>query len=148
MTNSSSIVLLPLLANKPSVPPAMMRAIVLLDAMSKLRALRGVNFYWRREEFPSKNFEATEQVGFIAQDVEAVMPEVVRTNGEGLKAVQYSGVIPYVVEAQKQHDDAIRQLEEKVTALQQKNAEQSQLIAVQSQQIAALLSHLPTAQTH
>ena len=72
----------------------------------------------------------------------------VRTNGEGLKAVQYSGVIPYVVEAQKQHDDAIRQLEEKVTALQQKNAEQSQLIAVQSQQIAALLSHLPTAQTH
>jgi hypothetical protein len=41
--------------------------------------LRGVRYKWRREKFPQKNFPEGWQLGFIAQEVEQVVPEVVNT---------------------------------------------------------------------
>jgi hypothetical protein len=41
-------------------------------------------------------------IGFLAQEVEAVLPELVSTNDEGTKSVNYDGVIPVLVEALKE----------------------------------------------
>ena len=59
MTNSSSIVLLPLLANKPSVPPAMMRAIVLLVLLSCVAADTTIHCCEDREFQESVKFSKT-----------------------------------------------------------------------------------------
>ena len=115
----------------------------LVQAMEKLRSLRGVRFQWNRDEFPSRNFEEGEQVGFIAQEVEEVIPEVVRTQNDGFKSVQYTGIIPFVVEAQKLHDDKLAAHDDKIVALEQKIVDlerQNSELAGQVQQLLSTLS--------
>ena len=49
--------------------------------------MRGVYFNWDKEAFPDKNFSNQNELGFIAQEVEQVLPEVVQTEktAEGWK---------------------------------------------------------------
>ena len=54
---------------------------------------------WNTEEFEEKNFEEGRQVGFIAQEVEAVLPEVVRTDNHGYKSLDYARLTAVLVEA-------------------------------------------------
>lgn len=46
-------------------------------------------------------------IGFIAQDVETVVPEVVRTMSDGTKAIAYSQLVALVVEAMKEQQAII-----------------------------------------
>ena len=59
------------------------------NALYKILNLRGVNYEWRKEEFPSFNFEGGSKIGFIAQEVEKVLPELVNTENDGIKSVNY-----------------------------------------------------------
>nr|BFD60143.1 hypothetical protein CKG001_22500 [Bdellovibrio sp. CKG001] len=69
--------------------------VTLPQALEKLLKLRGVNFVWKN------NQEKT--VGFIAQEVEAVYPELVKTDKvSGYKSVQYGNITAILVEALKQ----------------------------------------------
>jgi len=68
-----------------------------LDVISKLNP---VSFSWK--DMDKKSF------GFIAQEIEKILPEIV-TENDGLKALSYTQIIPFLVEAikelQKQVDD-------------------------------------------
>jgi hypothetical protein len=77
----------------------------LTDAPDKLRALRGVSYLWRDRRQPGK------QLGFIAQEVEKVLPELVSTDDEGMKSVNYVAVVPLLVESLKAQDRRIDALE-------------------------------------
>ena len=84
----------------------------LYNALDTILALRGVNFDWKRSDFPDKNFPEGRQVGFIAQEIEKFLPEVVSTDGNGYKSVAYASVVPILVEAVKtlkKHNDATKQ---------------------------------------
>lgn len=70
---------------------------VIDDALSKVNNIRGITFEW--------NDEARglgKESGLIAQELEAVLPEVVITREDGTKAVRYDKVIPLLVEAVKE----------------------------------------------
>jgi hypothetical protein len=65
------------------------------NPLEKIMKLRGVNFTWK-----SSN-EKT--VGFVAQEVERVVPELVKTSPTtSLKSVQYSNIVAIIVEAIKE----------------------------------------------
>jgi hypothetical protein len=68
-------------------------------ATALVTALRGVRFSWRPEAAGAGQRASLRDVGFIAQEVEAVLPELVFARGDGFKAVAYQGVIPVLVEA-------------------------------------------------
>merc|ERR1711968_150816 len=106
------------------------RITQLYGAMEKINGLRGVNYYWRRGEGPHthREFDDLKQVGFIAQEVEDVIPEVVRTDADGYKSMQYSGIIPYAVEALKLHDTTIAQHDTTIAQLQEENKAQGATI--------------------
>lgn len=57
----------------------------LSGALDKITALRGVAFSWDRESHPERNFPEGRQIGFIAQEVEKIIPEVVTEDGKGIK---------------------------------------------------------------
>lgn len=59
------------------------------DEISKIMMMQPVSYNWRKEEYPSINFEDGRQIGLIAQDVEKLYPELVRTDENGYKAVSY-----------------------------------------------------------
>ena len=83
-------------------------------ATEKLRKLRGVTWEWR-EEAPA---EAKEQpgMGVIAQEVERVFPDLVETTPEGLKKVNYEGLVAPLIEAVKELDERVRALEARLEA--------------------------------
>ena len=57
--------------------------------LDKILKLKGVNYEWRKDEFKAINFSEGKQIGLIAQEVEKVFPELVRTANDGYKAISY-----------------------------------------------------------
>jgi len=79
------------------------------NPLQKVLQLRGVNFDWNKNAFPDRSFSESKAIGFIAQEVEKVLPEVVQTEktAEGYKAVQYDKVVALLVEAIKEQQKQI-----------------------------------------
>jgi len=70
--------------------------------LQKVTQLKGVNYEWKTEEYPEKNFSNGKQIGMIAQDVEKVIPEIVHTDNEGMKSISYDKITAVLVEAIKE----------------------------------------------
>ena len=90
------------------------------NAMSLVEALQGVSFEWRKDEFKDKNFEEGRQIGLIAQDVEQVIPEIVKTDKDGYKAIAYEKLTAVLVEALKEQQQRIRELTVRIEELEKK----------------------------
>lgn len=79
--------------------------------LDKVLQMNGFHYYWKTEQFKEKNFPESRQIGFIAQEVEALFPELVNTDDNGYKSVDYARLTPILVEAIKElkkENDAIR----------------------------------------
>ncbi|RZK18730.1 MAG: hypothetical protein EOO43_12295, partial [Flavobacterium sp.] len=72
------------------------------NPLNKVLQMNGFQYYWKQEEFKEKNFPATRQLGFIAQEVEMLFPELVETDEKGYKSVDYARLTPVLVEAIKE----------------------------------------------
>lgn len=81
------------------------------DALEKVKALRGVTFEWKADETNQQH------LGFIAQEVEAVYPELVTTKPDGYKAVNYAVLVSALVEAVKALDAKMDVLQDENTQL-------------------------------
>ena len=62
---------------------------------------------------PEKKFESGRQLGFIAQQIENFIPEVVRTDRFGYKSVQYSQIVPLLAEGIKEQQLVLQYLVKK-----------------------------------
>jgi Chaperone of endosialidase len=82
------------------------------DVLSRVRRLRGVSYGWREGEEHRGRTGRERELGVIAQEVEAVFPELVSTGKDGYKRVDYVGLIPVLIEAVKELDERLRALEE------------------------------------
>lgn len=87
-------------------------------ALDKVLALRGTEYLFTNDEFKDKNFPAEKQVGFIAQEMEQVMPNLVRSNGGAGYTVNYIGLIPVLVEAMKEQQAQITAKDAAISCLQ------------------------------
>jgi len=91
------------------------------NSLQKVKNLHGVSYEWKVNEFPDKKFEKGTQVGFIAQETEKIIPEIVRTDNDGFKAVDYSKLNPYLVEAIKEQQKQIDEQKLMIDKLQKEN---------------------------
>ncbi len=87
------------------------------DALSKILNLNGVNFYWKTDEYPGEGFTEEKQIGFIAQEVEQVLPELVRSDQNNHKGVSYDKITAVLVEAIKEQQQMIEELKQEVQEL-------------------------------
>ena len=80
------------------------------DALNKVKQLNGF-YYTANEKAQEYGYEADKKVGLSAQQVEAVLPEIIKEApiGDGYKTVDYAKVVPLLVEAIK---DLSKELEE------------------------------------
>jgi len=86
------------------------------SSLQKIVRLNGYHYRWI-DSWRDKNI----QTGFTAQEVEVVMPELVSTGDDGTKSVNYSGIIPYLVEAIKELKQQNDELKKEVEKLKRKN---------------------------
>ncbi len=70
--------------------------------LDRIDQLQGVSYKWRTDEFANRGFDAGQQIGLVAQNVEQTFPELVRTDKEGYKAVAYDRFSALFVEAIKE----------------------------------------------
>ena len=86
-------------------------------ALEKLRSLRGVSYRWKHEEFPDLSFSDKPQIGFLAQEVEAVVPEVVSQGADGFYSVDYGKLTVLLTEAVKEQDEQFNSISRENAAL-------------------------------
>ena len=88
------------------------------SALESILKLRGVTYNFKTDEFPQWNFDVTKQIGVIAQEVEKVLPELVKTDDKGYKAVSYEKFTPVLIEAVKEQQKQIEAKDAKIEAQQ------------------------------
>jgi hypothetical protein len=91
------------------------------NALDGITSLSGVTYKWNQENFPRKNFNTREQIGVIAQDVEDVYPQLVYTDNEGYKRVDYSKLSAVLIEAIKEQQNLIESQQLIIEELRNKN---------------------------
>ena len=64
------------------------------------------------------------QLGMIAQEVQAVFPELVTEDEQGMLSLNYIGLVPVLIEATKTQQTQIDQLQQQIDALVTHNNEQ------------------------
>ncbi len=85
--------------------------IVTVDgALAKVMSMHGVIYDFKRDEFKERNLPEGKQLGFIAQELEKVVPEVVKTDTDGYKAVAYQNLTALLTEAIKEQQGTIEGL--------------------------------------
>ena len=80
------------------------------DALGAVTKLNGVRFVWENTGEAS--------IGFIAQEVQEVLPEVVFRGADGYLSVDYSKITPVLVEAVKAQESKISELSDVLEKVQ------------------------------
>lgn len=75
--------------------------------------LSGYTYFWKESHHPSRK-----QIGLIAQEVQAVLPELIQEDDEGLLKLDYISLIPVLVEAIKEQGELIRKQGERIHYLE------------------------------
>jgi Chaperone of endosialidase/Head domain of trimeric autotransporter adhesin len=87
----------------------------LQNSLDKISLLNGYHYNWI-----DANRGGALQSGVLAQEVEKQMPELVSTDAEGDKAVNYNGLIPYLIESVKELKQQIQELKKENEILRSK----------------------------
>ena len=85
---------------------------IISNPIEMLHQIRGVYFDWTDEHIADRGgedgvFVRKHDVGVIAQEVEAILPEIVTTRDNGYKAVRYEKIVPLLIEAIKSQQSDI-----------------------------------------
>ncbi|MEP6675991.1 MAG: tail fiber domain-containing protein [Ferruginibacter sp.] len=82
------------------------------NAIQQLILINGYHYYWK-----NKQADNIMQTGVLAQEVQKVFPELVKEDATGTLSVNYSGLIPYMIEAVKEQQKQIDELKKTVEEL-------------------------------
>ena len=85
------------------------------NAMDKISQIRGVYFDWTDEHIAKRGgedgyFVHKADVGVIAQEVQAVLPEIVKERVDGTLAVEYQKMVALLIEGMKELKAEIQEL--------------------------------------
>ncbi len=89
-------------------------------SLEKVQAIQGVRWDWKTP--PGGIFELT-PIGFIAQNVESVIPEVVHYDDNGIRRIDYSKLTAVLFEAVKELDAKVGELQKKLSGSRGANDE-------------------------
>jgi len=81
--------------------------VPLKNSLEKLKNLTGYTYNWKDSAKGN-----SEQIGFIAQEVEKEFPQLVNTDQKGIKSVAYSNMTAVLVQAIKEQQQQIKTLED------------------------------------
>ncbi len=85
--------------------------------LDKIKSIEGVSYEWKTSEHKDMGFPEGRHFGVIAQEVEEVLPEIVKEGPNGDKAVAYTELVPIMTEAIKQQQKQIEQQQKQIESL-------------------------------
>lgn len=93
----------------------------LKNSLEQIEQLNPISYELRKDEFPEKKFTDEEQIGLIAQEVEKVIPVLVKTDSDGYKLIDYSKINVLLIEAIKEQQKSIDELRKEIELLKSKS---------------------------
>lgn len=109
-------------------------------ALAKTQQLNGYTYHWNKLAEKQKGITSKEeQVGVLAQELEAVFPQLVKTDEEGYKSVNYAALTAVLIEAVKELSSEVGHLKTENTALKAELTQVGEL-AVKMELIEKLLA--------
>jgi hypothetical protein len=84
------------------------------SVLNNLSKLRPVHYFWRAKDFPNKHFGPDQTYGLLAQDVEKVLPELVSTDAQGFKQIDYGKLPMLTIQAVKELNEQNQTLKARV----------------------------------
>ena len=109
------------------------------EPLALTRQLQGVRFQWKDSGAPA--------LGFIAEEEEKVLPEVVTHDAESgaVRAVNYSAVVPVLVEALKAQQAMVDAQQQRIEELERQQADMQAAVELlqQAQSSRAVLAGVP-----
>ena len=82
------------------------------NALSRIENIDGVYFTYKDS--------GEKSIGVIAQDIQNILPEVVSEDNNGYLGVNYSGIVPVLIEAVREQNSIIKDLEDRISDLENK----------------------------
>jgi hypothetical protein len=79
------------------------------NALDKISKISGNTYDWKAENKVEHGYEGND-VGVIAQEIEAVLPQLVQTRENGFKAVKYDKLVALLIEGIKEQQTQIHSL--------------------------------------
>jgi hypothetical protein len=83
--------------------------------LTDLAVLRPVTFKWKEQVRGDGR-----HLGFVAQDLQKVFPEIVAQDDKGMLAVNYVGLIPVLVKAVQEQQTIIQRQEARIASIEQR----------------------------
>lgn len=84
---------------------------ILPNVLEKLEQINGVYYNWKVGEFPENEFSEERQIGVIAQELEQVYPELVITDANGYKTVDYPKLTAVLLEGLKAQSSTVQEVQ-------------------------------------
>ena len=87
------------------------------NALGLINEIDGYHYNFRVEEFPEQKLDSIPQIGFIAQELKEVLPQLVSQNDSGYYSVNYVKVVPVLVMAMKEQQAIIEAQKAEIESL-------------------------------
>lgn len=84
----------------------------LTNSLQKLLRINGYNYHWI-----NKNSDEGLQTGVMAQEIQKLFPELVKESIEGTLSVNYSGLIPVMIESIKEQQRMLQKQQQQIDEL-------------------------------
>ena len=93
------------------------------NVLTKITQLNAYHYYWKDDQN-----DPSLQTGVLAQEVEKVFPELVKKNENGYLSVNYSGLIPVLIESTKEQQKQITIQQQQIQELRDELKQLKKLI--------------------
>lgn len=88
------------------------------NSLEKVMSLNPVEYNWKHDQYPGRGFDKLKHSGFIAQELEEILPNSVIIDESGDYAVDYNSIIPVLAQAIKEQNEVINSLQERINQLE------------------------------
>jgi len=86
----------------------------LTNVLPLIENIHPIYYHWNKKDFPENQFTDARQLGFAAQEIEKYFPELVQTDSNGYKSVDYGRLTPVLLEAVKELQQQIDELKQQI----------------------------------
>ncbi len=90
------------------------------NATTTLSKVNPVSYYFKTEQFKDGQFDENLHYGVIAQEIEKTLPNLVYTDKDGYKAVNYTDLIPLLIKSNQEQQIEIQNAKKEREALLQR----------------------------
>ncbi len=82
------------------------------STINDIKKINAYSYYWKDE-----NKDRDQQIGLLAQEVDAVYPQLVKKDAAGLLSVNYNGFVPLLIKGMQEQQQQIEELKTRVEEL-------------------------------